>query len=96
MNALVSKTKYAAVWLALLVLLFATWGFSRLDLKSFNIVVAMTIALAKMLLIMLYFMHLRYSERLIWIFAGLGFIWLVIFVDLTLSDYLTRGFSWSQ
>jgi cytochrome c oxidase subunit IV len=45
----------------------------------------------KMLLVLLYFMHVRYSSRLTWIFVAAGFIWLLIMVDLTLSDYLTRG-----
>ncbi len=35
--------------------------------------------------------HVRYSSRLTWLFVAAGFIWLLIMIDLTLSDYLTRG-----
>jgi cytochrome c oxidase subunit 4 len=44
-----------------------------------------------MLLVILYFMHVRYSERWLWIFVAAGFIWLLIMIDLTLGDYLTRA-----
>ena len=96
MSTLISRKTYTWVWLALLGLLFLTWGLSRLDLKPFNLVIARAIALVKMLLIILFFMHARYSERLVWVAAGAGFVWLIIFLDLTLSDYLTRAYSWSQ
>jgi cytochrome c oxidase subunit 4 len=36
-------------------------------------------------------MHVRHSRRLTWIFVAAGFIWLLIMIDLTLSDYFTRG-----
>ena len=81
---------YVLVWAALLILLVATWGFARLNLQPFNAAIAMIIALSKMLLILLFFMHVRYSSRLTWIFAGAGFIWLAILIGLTLNDYITR------
>ena len=74
-----------------MVLLFLTWGIAQLDLGRLNVVAALTIAVAKMLLVILFFMHVRYSTRLTWIFVAAGFIWLLIMLDLTLSDYLTRG-----
>jgi hypothetical protein len=39
---------------------------------------------------------MRYSRRLLWVFVCAGFLWLLIMIELTMSDYLTRGFSWSQ
>jgi hypothetical protein len=36
-------------------------------------------------------MHVRYQSRLTWVFVAAGLIWFAIMVDLTLSDYLTRG-----
>lgn len=95
MSAIASRKTYACVWLALLALLLATWGFSRFDLAPFNLAIAMAISLAKMLLIIIFFMHARSSRPLIWVFAGAGFIWFFIMVELTLSDYLTRGYSWT-
>ena len=56
-----------------------------------NAAAAFTIALLKMLLVILYCMHVRFKAPLTWIFVAAGFIWLMIMVDLTLSDYLSRG-----
>ena len=86
-----SPRNYVVIWVALLVLLFVTWGVAQLNLGTFNTVVALTIAVTKMLLVTLFFMHVRYSRRLTWIFVSAGFVWLLIMIDLTLSDYLTRG-----
>jgi caa(3)-type oxidase subunit IV len=96
MAAKISKKTYGFVWLALLGLLLATWIVSRIDLKSFNVGIALLISFTKMILIILFFMNARYSPRLIWVVAGAGFLWFFIFLDLTLSDYLTRNPSWSQ
>jgi cytochrome c oxidase subunit IV len=86
-----SKHTYYRVWGILIALLLITAGVSYLDLGPLNIVVSLTIAVGKALLIMLFFMHVRDSRRLIWIFVGLGFFWLVILLSLTMSDYLTRS-----
>lgn len=82
---------YLSVFVALMILMAATIGFAYLDLGLFNNLIAMGIAIAKTLLIILFFMHLRYSSRLTGIFAAVGFLFLVILVAFTLSDYLTRG-----
>ncbi|HZQ47498.1 MAG TPA: cytochrome C oxidase subunit IV family protein [Verrucomicrobiae bacterium] len=84
------KTLFA-VWAALLLLLALTWGVARLNLGIWNPVAAVTIAVAKMLLVVLIFMHVLYGVRLIWVFAAAGFFWLCIMISLTLGDYLTRG-----
>jgi cytochrome c oxidase subunit 4 len=87
----VSKKLLYSVWLGLLALLLLTWGLAQLDLHHFNVAAALTIAVIKMLLVILVFMHVKYKPPLTWIFVAAGFIWLLIMVDLTLSDYLTRG-----
>jgi hypothetical protein len=51
----------------------------------------LTIALLKMLLVILIFMHVRYKPPLTWVFVAAGFIWLLLMVGLTLSDYTSRG-----
>ncbi len=56
-----------------------------------NAVVAITIAVTKATLVVLYFMHVRYSSRLIWVFVGAGAFWMVILLVLTLADFLTRS-----
>jgi cytochrome c oxidase subunit 4 len=86
-----SPKNYVVIWAALMFLLFLTWGVAQINLGAFNTVVALIIAVMKMLLVILFFMHVRYSPRLTWIFVSAGFIWLLIMIDLTLSDYLTRG-----
>ncbi len=85
------KSTYFAVYGALMVLLVATVGFAYVDLGSFNFLITMVIATAKAILIALIFMHVRYSERLVWLFAGAGFFWLAILIALALNDYFTRG-----
>jgi cytochrome c oxidase subunit 4 len=50
----------------------------------------MGIAVAKAALIVSFFMHLRYGQRLTWVFAGAGFFWLAIMLALTMGDYATR------
>ena len=56
-----------------------------------NIVVAITIATTKAVLIVLYFMHVRYNAPLLRVIAVAGFVWFIILLTLTLSDYTTRG-----
>lgn len=87
----VSRKSLFGVWLALLVLLLLTWGLAQFDLRPFNVAAALGIAVLKTLLVILFFMHVKYKPRLTWLFVAAGFIWLLIMFDLTLSDYLSRG-----
>ena len=82
---------YYLVFTLLMVLLALTVGVAYVHLGTFNAVAALTIAVVKALFIILYFMHVRYSSRLTWIFVGAGFFWLAMLITLTLSDYLSRG-----
>jgi cytochrome c oxidase subunit IV len=81
---------YCRVFAALVVLLGATLVVARIDLGAWNFAAAAAIATAKGLLIVLFFMHVRYSQPLTWLVAGAGFFWLVILISLTYSDYATR------
>ena len=90
-STVVSKKLLVSIWAALLVLLLLTWGLAQLDLHHFNVAAALTIALLKMLLVILVFMHVKYKSPLTWIFVAAGFIWLLIMIDLSLSDYMSRG-----
>ena len=83
---------YLMVFTALLVLTALTVFIAFQDLGPFNDVVAMVIAVLKGTLVVLYFMHVRYSTRLSKIVVLAGFLWLAILVGITLSDYFTRGF----
>jgi cytochrome c oxidase subunit 4 len=88
-----SRRTYLVVYIALLLLLVITVAVSYVDLGAFGIVAAFVIAAVKALVIVIYFMHLRHSGRLTWIFAGAGLVWLAILFGLTLNDYVTRVWS---
>jgi len=82
----------------LMVLLIVTVGAALFDFSHFgaqwawlNIVVAMVIAVVKACLIFWYFMHLKYSSKVVWLFAGAALMWLVIMFALGNADYFTRG-----
>jgi cytochrome c oxidase subunit 4 len=83
---------YATIFAALLVLTLTTAGMAFIDLGAgWNTVVALAIAVGKAVLVILYFMHIRYSDRLSWVFAGAGFFWLLILIGGTIDDLLTRN-----
>lgn len=82
---------YYAIFAALLGGTALTVGVAFLDLGPMNTVVAITIAVIKALLVVLYFMHVKYSSRLTWVFAGAGFVWLLLMLGLTLADFESRG-----
>jgi cytochrome c oxidase subunit 4 len=81
---------YFAVFAALLALLALTVGVSLVDLGEWNVVVAMAVAFCKAILVVLFFMHVKYSPRLTWVFAGGGVLWLAILLLLLLPDFMTR------
>ncbi len=88
---LVTRPTYYRMFIALLVLTGLTVGIAMIDLGPLNTIVALTIAVSKALIVILVFMHLRYSSRLTWLVVGSGFFWLALLITLTMSDYLTRG-----
>ena len=89
---IISRKVYFTIFGALIVGTAATVVVAFIDLGGqFNTVVALTIAVIKATLVVLYFMHVRYSSRLTWVIVGSGLFWLGIMFALTLSDYLTRG-----
>jgi len=81
---------YLAVFAALLALTATTTAVAFVDLGVMNVVVMLAIAVVKGLLVVLFFMHVRYSPRLTWLVVASGFTWFAILVALTLSDYVTR------
>jgi cytochrome c oxidase subunit IV len=82
---------YVVIFAALMILTAATVIVANFDLGWANDVVALTIAVTKALLVLIFFMHLRYSTRLTILTALAGFFWLGILLVLTLNDYFTRG-----
>jgi cytochrome c oxidase subunit 4 len=82
---------YTLVLLALLVLTAVTTLVAFVDLGAFSVVVALAIAVCKMLLVALFFMHVRHSTKLTKLVVLGGLLWLIILLMLTLSDFTTRG-----
>ena len=82
---------YTLVLLALLVLTAVTTLVAFVDLGGFSVVVALAIAVCKMLLVALFFMHVRHSTKLTKLVVLGGLLWLAILLMLTLTDFTTRG-----
>jgi cytochrome c oxidase subunit IV len=82
---------YLALFGALMVLTAITVAVAWVNLGSLNVVVAITVAVIKASLVVLYFMHLKYSTRLTWVVMGSGIFWLMILLGLLMADYATRG-----
>jgi cytochrome c oxidase subunit 4 len=82
---------YYLVFLALLVGTILTVVVARFDLGALNNLMMLTIACGKALLVILFFMHVRWSSRLTWVIAASGFFWLLILFGITMSDYVSRG-----
>ena|SRR5688500_12648964 len=88
---IVPRSTYFAVFGALLVLTALTVVVANFNFPwILNDVVAMTVAVTKMMLVLLFFMHVRYSSRLIWVIVASMFFWLIILLALTLTDYTSR------
>ena len=85
---------YLTIFAALMVGTALTVMVAAVDFGAMNNVVMLGIAITKALLVILFFMHVRWSTRLTWVVAGAGFFWLLILFTLTMSDYMTRG--WIQ
>jgi len=82
---------YLTVFAALMVLLVLTLVAAYFDLGEWNVIIAITIAVVKAVLIILYFMHIRWGTALVRVFAGAALFWLTIMTILILQDYLSRS-----
>ncbi len=92
MTAHVDSVKtYAAVFFALIVLTVLTTAVAFVDLGPFSVVVALGIACGKMLLVALFFMHVRHSTRLTRLVLVAAVVWLAILLVFTLADVFSRG-----
>jgi cytochrome c oxidase subunit IV len=85
------RRTYYTVYAILMVCTYLTWQVAYFDLGSVNTVAALGIAAFKAVLVILFFMHVRGSPRLVSIVVIGGLFWLGILLALTMSDYVTRG-----
>ena len=84
---------YLLIWGILIALTTTTVVVAEIELGEWNVVVALTIAVIKALLVMLYFMHVKESSSLTKLIVVAGFFWMAILFGLTFNDYLSRGWS---
>ena len=83
---------YITIFLVLLVGTALTVAAAFVDFPwRLNTIVALTIATIKATFVVLYFMHVRYSSRLIWVIMAAALFWMAIMFAFTFSDYMTRG-----
>jgi cytochrome c oxidase subunit 4 len=88
---IVSIRIYLTIALALIAGTALTVIAGKMDFPGpLNVIIALTIACIKATLVVLYFMHVRYSSRLIWLIFISALFWMAILFALTFSDYLTR------
>jgi len=88
---IMSSKFYYTIWIALLCLTGITVAASFIDLGPFNAVVALVIATVKALLVVLFFMHVKYtSEQLTKIVIVSAIFWLFLLLALSMADYATR------
>ena len=85
------KSMYYGIFGALMVLTAVTVGVAFINLGPFNFPVAISIAIIKASLVILFFMHVKYSSRLTKLIVATGLFFLGILFTLTLTDYLSRG-----
>jgi cytochrome c oxidase subunit IV len=84
---------YYVIWAILMVLTATTVFAATIELGVFNIVLALLIATIKGTLVVLFFMHLRYSTKLTMVTVIASIFWLFILFSLTMTDYITRAWS---
>jgi cytochrome c oxidase subunit IV len=85
------KLLYYAIFAGLMILTAVTVGVAFVNLGPFNFPVAISIAIVKATLVILFFMHVKYSSRLTKLIIATGFFFLMVLFTLTLTDYLSRG-----
>jgi len=91
MSHVAPKSQLFAVFAALMVLTVATVLVSRVNLGYLNLPLALAVAVTKALLVMLIFMEVKYSPKLVQVTAAVGFLFLGIMILYTMTDYLSRN-----
>jgi cytochrome c oxidase subunit 4 len=87
---IIPKRVYYVIFTVLMLCTYLTWQVAYFDLGPLNTIAALTIAVFKATLVVLFFMHVKYSTRLTWAVVLGSIFWLGILLTLTMNDYLTR------
>jgi cytochrome c oxidase subunit 4 len=93
---IVTPVTYAIVFISLLVGTAITVVAAYIDLGIFNPVVALAIACTKAVIVILFFMHVKYQSKLVKLTVGAGFFTFLVLITMTLTDYISRAWGlWS-
>lgn len=92
---IVPLSTYYKIFASLMVLLVITVVVANFDTNDIgmpwlNVIVALAVAATKAVLIVLFFMHVKYSSKLVWIFASAAYFFLLIMFGMVYADYLSR------
>ncbi len=88
---IVSPVVYLMIFGVLMVGTLATVGAAMINLGPFNPIVALAIAVTKAVFVVLFFMHVKYSSRLVKLTVASGFFTFLVLVVMSLSDYISRA-----
>lgn len=86
-----ARKMYYLIFATLLILTATTTALAYVDFGDFNILVALTIAIVKATLVILFFMHVKESGGMTRVYVAAGFFWLAILILLTITDYISRS-----
>ena len=88
---IVSPLQYAMVFGTLLVFTGITVGAAYVDLGVLNPIIALGIASFKAVVVILFFMHVKYQSKLVKMTVGAGFFTFLVLITMTLTDYISRA-----
>jgi len=88
---IVTPMQYLLVFATLLVFTGITVGAAYVDMGVFNPIVALAIASTKAVIVILFFMHVKYQSRLVKVTVGAGFFTFIVLITMTLVDYMSRA-----
>jgi cytochrome c oxidase subunit 4 len=88
---IVTPLQYGFVYISLLIGTLLTVLAANVDMGVFNPVIALAIASTKMVIVILFFMHVKYQSNLIKMTVGAGFFTFLVLITMTLSDYMSRA-----
>ena len=87
---IVSPKLYVLVFLGLIIFTGLTYSIALINLGPFNAMVAIIIAMIKTMLVILFFMHVKYSPKMTKVTIISGFFFLLILIALSMTDYISR------
>ena len=88
---IVSPLQYSFVFITLLIGTAITVVAANFDMGVFNPIIALAIASTKAVIVILFFMHVKYQSNLIKMTVGAGFFTFLVLITMTLSDYMSRA-----